>query len=284
MTTTTEMNDGDMDSSQAYAYTNGLTGQLPVKCSNSRASYQNPAQIQAWAASAAGGLADAQQTLEVQNGAAFPSDGPWTSVSPQISGCLTHSSSSDGSDTWNSVPTQQSHGSMFNDHSNGVHDAHVGKSGNGTGLTMTQGLGYGLSADTDGNDYTMDFDYTLDPQPYPSPTEDDMFVPVPTNNQPCAPGDDPNVLNHCQGWSAQVNSQEMHTGLVENKYFNGWTTASVDPSVSSRSSHHSDTPLSSPQDHWDDTILGMPLPNAIESNSMVPPLVPFSDVQRFEWV
>lgn len=278
------MDNDNKEYSQAYNYANGLIGQQPMTCSNDRASYQSAAQIQAWADGAAGGLPDAQQTLDNQNGVTFPDDDSWTNVSPQMPGYLTHSNSSDGSDMWNSVPNQQTHGSVFNDGLHGTNHTRNFQPGDSTRLAVTHDLGYDLSANTSGDDFTMDYDFTMDCQPYPSPVEDDVTFSLPTTAQPCMLGDGPTAMEPYHGWSTSMNTQETHPGLQENDYPTGWTAASADPSLSSQSSHHPGTPMSLPHDQWDETMLEMHPSVVNASQRMMPSVIPFTEAQRFESV
>lgn len=286
MANATIMDNDDLDYTHVYAYANGQTGQAPLRSSTSRASYQNAAEIQAWAAGATGGLDESQQLLDAHSGAAFSSDGQWTGIS-QMPEYLTHSNSSDGSDVWNTIPSQQSHDSMFNGDSNGAHNTHNVQLGSDNSLSIAQGLGYGLPVNHDKDHYAMDLDFTMDRQTYPSPTEDDLAFPPFMNDQSCMSGDGSNALGTCHGWTAPMKVQEMHAGLQESNYIsNGWTvnTASVDPSISSQSSHRPSTPLSLPQDHWDEAILGMHPPTVNGSQSIIPAVAQYPELQRSELV
>ena len=271
-----------MHCAQGYTYQNGVSIQDSVQCSNDRATYQNPAQIQAWAVNAGGGSLDEIQALDSQSRAIFSSDG-WPCGAPQMHGYLEHTNSRDASHAWTAPPMQRSNGSMGNSHTTAMANAYTVQSGNVREHTIPQSLGFEITSSSAGDNCTVDFDYTLDSQSYPSPVEDDIAFAPPSHGQTFLAGDMRDAIDSCPNWPASPNPQEIHTGSIDDAYSNGWNEASVELSVSSSlSSHNPDTPMSLSQDLWEDTSLGTQPPLVPGSNHIMSIMEPFSDTQRFE--
>ena len=282
MATTTTLDDTRLDYSRTSGY---IHGQPPVQGSERRLDYQNVAHIEAWAAGTAGDLEHARRPSDVQVDAFLSSESMWTDISPQVPSYVTHSNSSEGSDIWNAVTSQQANGSVFTDAPHGSVHSHKAHIGDDSRIHSTLGLGLEPAVKTNEDHYAMDFDHTINQPPYPSPTEDDMSFPLSLTDQHCITRDGNDATMICREWSSPTTFQEMRTGFQEdNNFTNGWTSASVDYSVSSHSSHPTGTPVSLSQDLWDEAVLGTQPSVLSGPQSMMSALLPFSEVQRLELI